>query len=227
VLYLFDIDGTLLKGATVEHAIAIRTAIESVFGVELPANLGVEAAGRTDLEIARAVALLAGVEPASVDAGLARIPAIAAAEYARHVPDDLSATVAPGIRELLDELAARDGERLSLVTGNIEPIARLKLHAAGIADYFVAGQGGFGSDHEERTALPAIARARAGDGCEAYPRERTVVIGDTPLDIACARADGIRCVAVATGLYGIDHLTDADTVVADGYGLLAALDALA
>ena len=183
-------------------------------------------AGRTDLQIARALALLAGVAPGEVDAGLPEIPVLAAADYARRVPDDLSATVAPGIHELLAELGGRDDARLSLVTGNIEPIARLKLHAAGIAGSFAVGQGGFGSDHEERTALPAIARARAGDGCEAFPRERTIVIGDTPLDIACARADGIRCVAVATGPYAADQLADAAVVVSDGHGLLAALDAL-
>jgi phosphoglycolate phosphatase-like HAD superfamily hydrolase len=226
VLYLFDIDGTLLQGAAVEHAAAIRAAIEHVFGVDVPEPLGVEVAGRTDLQIARAIALLAGVEPGDVNAGLPEIPALAAAEYAARVPTDLSATVAPGIPELLAALSARPETRLSLVTGNIEPIARLKLHAAGIAASFAPGQGGFGSDHEERTVLPAIARARAGDGCEAFPRERTVVIGDTPLDIACARADGVRCVAVATGPYAVEQLAGADAVSADGHGLLAALDEL-
>ena len=61
--------------------------------------------------------------------------------------------------ELLDELAARDDVLLALVTGNFEPIARLKLARAGIGDYFPRGQGGFGSDHEDRAALPPIARA--------------------------------------------------------------------
>jgi phosphoglycolate phosphatase-like HAD superfamily hydrolase len=65
---------------------------------------------------------------------------------------------------------------------------RVKLARAGIGDYFEPGQGGFGSDHLDRSELPAIARARA-DG---WPRERTVVIGDTPRDIACARADGVH-----------------------------------
>ena len=100
--------------------------------------------------------------------------------------------------ELLTELSARPDEfRLSLVTGNLEPIARLKLERAGVGRFFAAGQGGFGSDHEDRGRLPAIARARASD--PPWPRERTVVIGDTPRDIACARADGVRVAAVATG----------------------------
>ena len=85
--------------------------------------------------------------------------------------------------------------RFSLVTGNFERIARLKLARAGIGDWFPEGQGAFGSDAEERERLPPLARSRAGG----WPRERTVVIGDTPRDIACARADGLRVIAVATG----------------------------
>ena len=91
----------------------------------------------------------------------------------------------------------RTSIRLSLVTGNLEPIARLKLERAGVGRFFEAGQGGFGSDHEDRGRLPAIARSRASD--PPWPRERTVVIGDTPRDIACARADEVRVAAVATG----------------------------
>ena len=91
--------------------------------------------------------------------------------------------------------------RLALVTGNLEPIARLKLRAAGIVRHFAPGQGGFGSDSEDRSDLPPLARERAaaGNGGAPWPREQTVVIGDTPRDIACARADGVHVVAVATG----------------------------
>ena len=111
----------------------------------------------------------------------------------------------PGIPELLAGLAGRDaGARSSLVTGNYEPVARLKLaRARASGRFFAAGQGGFGSDAEDRAVLPAIARRRAGaDGVAASPRERTIVIGDTPRDIDCARADGVRCLAVATGPSG-------------------------
>jgi phosphoglycolate phosphatase-like HAD superfamily hydrolase len=119
--------------------------------------------------------------------------------------------------ELLGDLA---GVRLSLVTGNYEPIARLKLARAGLGHHFGAGQGGFGSDAEERGLLPAIARRRAGapDGTP-HPRDRTIVIGDTPRDIACARADGVRVLAVATGPYPVEALGEADAVAADGFGL--------
>ncbi len=124
-------------------------------------------------------------------------------------------------------LDARDDVRLSLVTGNFQAIARRKLGCAGIGRWFPAGQGGFGSDSEDRARLPEIARRRAGVAAaeaaggsagtgEPWPRERTIVIGDTPRDIACARADGVRCIAVATGPYAADELRDADAVAGPG-----------
>jgi phosphoglycolate phosphatase len=221
VLVLFDIDGTLLLRASEAHACAVHEALREVYGIGR-AGGGVEAAGRTDLEIARALAVLAGVDAERFEAGVRDFRVAAAAAYARLVPDDLSAHVAPGIRDVLQALGAREDVRLSLVTGNLEPIARLKLRAAGIGGFFAAGQGGFGSDAEDRSVLPAIARRRAGDGTP-YPRGRTVVVGDTPRDIACARADGVRAVAVATGPYDAAKLVAADAVARDAHELLALL----
>ena len=101
-----------------------------------------------------------------------------------------------------------------------------KLGAAGILYPFVEGQGGFGSDSDDRNELPLIARMRAGqlwNGGDAWPAEQTVVIGDTPRDIACARADGALVVAVTTGPFGADQLSDADVVLEDLRELDAAL----
>ena len=106
------------------------------------------------------------------------------------------------------------------MTGNLEPVARLKLERAGLGGYFSGG--GFGSDHESRAELPAVARARAAD--PPWPRERTVVIGDTPRDIACARADRVRVAAVATGPFRVEALADADAVVDDARALLPVLE---
>jgi phosphoglycolate phosphatase-like HAD superfamily hydrolase len=144
-------------------------------------------------------------------------------EYERLVDDDLSRFVAPGVGELLEALAARPGDfRLSLVTGNLEPIAHLKLARAGIGRFFARGQGGFGSDSEHREDLPAVARARAAS--PPWPRSRTVVIGDTPRDIACARADGVRVAAVTTGWFDAQALAEADAVVDDARALLPVLE---
>ena len=184
-------------------------------------GLRVEFAGRTDAAIVRDLLVMAGVGRDEADARWPEVMDAAAAAYEELCPPDLSASVAPGVPELLAELGARpEAFRLSLVTGNLQPIARRKLASAGIGNYFEPGQGGFGSDHLDRDALPPIARARAGD----WPRERTVVVGDTPRDIACARADGLRVAAVATGPFAIEALADADAVVDDARALLPVLD---
>ena len=106
--------------------------------------------------------------------------------YARLCPSDLSHTVVPGVSELLEWLGERESVQLGLLTGNYEPVARLKLSRAGLGRHFPSGQGAFGSDAEDRAALPAIARRRAGRRGAPHPREQTWVIGDTPRDIACA-----------------------------------------
>jgi phosphoglycolate phosphatase len=223
LLLLFDIDGTLLRRATAEHARALRDAAAAVHGAPALDGLQVERAGRTDGAIMRDLLALAGVDRATADARWGEVQAAAAEAYARLCPPDLSAAVAPGVRELLGELAARPQTfRLSLVTGNLEPVARLKLARAGLDEHFAPGQGGFGSDHVDREALPAIARARAAD--PRWPRERAAVIGDTPRDIACARADGLRVVAVATGPFDVAALADADAVVDDARALLPVLE---
>ena len=212
LLLLWDIDGTLLQRASLEHAEAMRRALVRIHGsLELNGSK-VEAAGRTDAAIARDLLVVAGHAPEAIDARADDVIAACCELYDELCPADLSPRLAPGIREVLGELGGRpDAFRFSLVTGNFERIARLKLARAGIGDWFPAGQGAFGSDAEDRELLPPIARARAGG----WARDRTVVIGDTPRDIACARADGLRVVAVATGPFGVDELADADAV-ADG-----------
>ena len=197
--------------------------MRDVHGVDVD-GLRVDAAGRTDRAIARSLLQASGVDPAQVDGRAEAVLAATVAAYEELCPPDLSATVAPGIAAVLGELAGRSEQfRFSLVTGNFEAVARRKLAAAGIGAHFPAGQGAFGSDAEAREDLPPVARARAGD----WPRERTVVIGDTPRDIACARADGLRVVGVATGPYSAEALAEADAVVAGAAELVAVLEALA
>jgi phosphoglycolate phosphatase-like HAD superfamily hydrolase len=226
VLLLFDIDGTLLQRAADAHRDAIHEALRTVHGVTDPARrAGHDVAGRTDQEIARGLLVAAGVPARAIDERADDVRIAACEAYARLCPDDLSAYVTPGMPALLEALAARDEIRLALVTGNYEAIARMKLRAAGIGRFFASGQGGFGSDHEQRAELPRIARRRAGDG-EPWPRERTVVIGDTPRDIACARADRVRVLALATGPFRPEQLADADAVARDVRELGALIDDL-
>ena len=158
MLLLFDIDGTLLIGAADAHRDAIYEALRVVHGVTEPERRGIEVAGRTDGDIVRVLLTHAGISARRIDERADDVRIAACEAYGRLCPDDLSAHVAPGMRALLERLAAREGTLLALVTGNYEPIARLKLRAAGIGGFVPRGQGGFGSDHDQRAQLPAIAR---------------------------------------------------------------------
>jgi phosphoglycolate phosphatase-like HAD superfamily hydrolase len=227
LLLLFDIDGTLLTGAAEAHAQALHEALQLVHGVDTRnAPLPMGAAGRTDPEIVRALLLQAGISAAQIDERADDVREQCCRAYASLCPADLSSTVLEGIPALLSWLAPQPGALLGLLTGNYEPVARLKLRRAGIGEHFPSGQGAFGSDSEDRTMLPAIARRRAGTLGSPHPRARTVIIGDTPRDIACARADEIRCLAVETGPYRAEDLADADQVVADAKELRNALEPL-
>jgi phosphoglycolate phosphatase len=215
-LLLFDVDGTLVAGAARAHALALRAALHDVHGIDPElVRSKVSPAGRTDGEIARMLLVEAGVSATQIDERADDVRAACCAHYAELCPPDLSDKVIAGIPALLSQLRERTDVILSLVTGNYEPVGRLKLKRAGLGHFFAAGQGGFGSDAEDRAQLPTIARQRAGADGIPFAREQTIVIGDTPRDIYCARADGVRCLAVATGPYGVEQLQDADGVAAD------------
>ena len=200
------------------HREALHAGIRAVHGIEIPAG-EVDTAGRTDRAILRSILELAAIAGAAVDLAMDDTLAAAVAAYETGCPPDLTDRVNPGIPAVVEELAGA-GHTHGLVTGNLQAIAVRKLRAAGLGAWFSsATPGGFGSDAEDRGALPSIARERAGGAA----REDTVVIGDTPHDIACARAGGVRCVAIATGPFSAGELADADAVVERAADLPAAL----
>lgn len=215
LLVLLDIDGTLVWRASRAHAEAVIAAIHEVHGeVELAP---VPAAGWTDRRIVRTMLREAGFTDAAIDADMEWLLAIAAQRYEVICPDDLTSTVLPGIPELLDDLAADPGLQLGLVTGNLEPIAHRKLTAAGLARPLLPWVGAYGSDAEDRNRLVPVAQERAAalhGYAGRWPSDRTVIVGDTPYDIECARVAGAAVVAVTTGAYAREELTAAD-VVAD------------
>jgi phosphoglycolate phosphatase-like HAD superfamily hydrolase len=204
-LVLFDIDGTLVRGAPPVHRQALCDAARKVFGVRLaPAEFG-QTAGMTDSAIARRELLAVGVPDAQITAGLAAFCAAAADAYDRLAPDDLSRYHTPHAVSALACLR-EGGVTLGLVTGNIERIAWVKLAAARMNAYFVCGA--FGDEAEAREALPplALARARQVFGRDFAPGE-VYIVGDTPADINCGAAHGLRTIAVATGpAHALDDL---------------------
>jgi phosphoglycolate phosphatase-like HAD superfamily hydrolase len=227
LLLLFDIDGTLLGGAATAHAQALHEALRTVHGVDARrVKIPIDPSGRTDPEIARALLLSVGVSAEQIDERADAVREACCRAYAGLVPEDLTASVLPGVPGLLEWLAGQPNVVLGLLTGNYEPVARLKLRSAGLGRWFRSGHGAFGSDSEDRTMLPEIARRRAGQLGTPHPRERTIVVGDTPRDIACARADDLRVLAVATGRYSAAELAKADSVAADAAELRRELEGL-
>lgn len=227
-LVLLDIDGTLVWRASKDHAIAVIEAIHEVHG---PVELGqVEAAGMTDRYIVRALLRGAGKTDAQIDADMEWLLAIAERRYEERCPADLSETVLPGIPELLDQLSRDPAFQTGLVTGNLESIAHRKLHAAGLAQPLLPWVGAYGSDAEDRNHLVPVAQERAAallGFAGRWPSERTVVVGDTPRDIECARVAGAAVIAVTTGAYPREELTAADVVVDTAIEVGAALSELA
>lgn len=139
-------------------------------------------------------------------------------DYLTHeLPRDVPGKrVLPGVVPLLDALHTDPGAILALLTGNLEPSARLKLEEFDLWRYFETGA--FGDDAPERNGLVAVALSRvAALGYPSLPADHILVIGDTPHDVACARAAGVRSLAVATGTAAAWELeaAGADAVVPD------------
>jgi phosphoglycolate phosphatase-like HAD superfamily hydrolase len=180
-------------------------ALTEVFGSTGPEGYWFD--GKTDRQIVRDLMRLEGHGDAHIDARVDDL----LARYIGYLEQEMAGRENPprvydGVVELLDALGARDDVTLGLLTGNVEAGARIKLEAVGIAfDRFKANA--FGSDHELRPELPAIAQRRAAEylGFD-VPGSSVVVIGDTPADVACGRGIGARAIAVATGRFGVAEL---------------------
>ena len=203
-LVLFDIDGTILLTDGAGRR-AVHRALLDVFGSVGPPEHRFD--GKTDPQIVRESMRLAGHEDTLIEARMACL----LDHYLAYFDEELAAArdrihVFPGARELIEALAARHDVLLGLVTGNLAAGARAKLAAAGIdPDRFKVGA--FGSDHERRDELPAIAQRRARESCGVdVSGGDVVVIGDTPADLACGRAIGARAIGVATGHYSVEAL---------------------
>lgn len=205
-LVLFDIDGTILLTAGAGKD-ALHRALIDVFGVTGPHDHPF--GGKTDPQIVRELMRIEGHEDPQIDAKLADV----LDRYLGYLRERLETgadrvRVMPGIPELLDALEARDDVVVGLLTGNMVAGAQAKLGAAKI-EFARFQVGAYGSDHEVRGELPAVAQRRARDelGVDVAGRD-VVVIGDTPADIHCGRGIGARAIAVATGGYKLSELLE-------------------
>ena len=221
-LWLFDVDGTLVDTAGAGLTALLDAAAECFGGTPPEPDL----AGATDRGVAAAMLrhFERELEEAAFlgfyDAYLTRLEEnLASGRF----PVRLLPAAAEAVRAV-DEAA---GTALGLLTGNIEAGARAKVAHFGLQEFFPFGA--FGALHEDRNLLGPLAMQAAAEHVgSAFLPEETVVVGDTPKDIACARAAGAACIAVATGRFSVDELREAgaDLALADLRELLPLLPAL-
>jgi phosphoglycolate phosphatase len=194
-LVLFDIDGTLVSAGGVS-ARAFGEALLEAFGTIGDAH-AFDYSGKTDPQIVRELMRSAGFSHEEIEKRRPR----ALEDYHRRLAASIRpehVTAKPGMSRLLEALEGRPEVTLALLTGNLEPTARLKLDPVDANRFFPFGA--FGSDDENRYRLPRLAqaRARAAVGVS-FEGPDMVIVGDSVHDVLCGRDLGVRAVAVATG----------------------------
>ena len=208
---------------------AMSLAFEDVLGVRNAFD-GLPMAGRTDSWILSDAAAVHGVPSDSGALERFRRVYLRRLEEEIDKPGDSRKGIMPGVRELLDALARRDDVYLALLTGNYEEAARIKLQYFDLWRYFRCGA--FGDAAPDRNGLlPRALHTVVSCGGPPFAASDAIVVGDTPLDIACAKHSNARSIGVATGGHGIDELRDAgaDAVfvdLSDTRSVLRALDVL-
>jgi phosphoglycolate phosphatase len=208
---LFDIDGTLIDPGGAGRR-SVTQAFHTVFSIS-DAFASIAMDGKTDIQIIKE-----GLSAHRLPAGERVIFSIVS-EYVKNLKKEIDKKtkhLMPGVYELLNALQETDGYWLGLLTGNIQQGARIKLGAFNLNGYFPVGA--FGDDHEDRNMLlpVAVERLKKAEGITIeYPD--CIVVGDTPLDVQCAKPFGATSIAVATGPHSYDELlqTDADYVLKD------------
>src|SRR5579864_4698158 len=226
-IVLWDIDGTLVRGKGGRVSVnAFTRALRQVSHLQEQLTYPENAAGMTDRGIALQALAAASVDETQAQAILNELSVayLVEMEADKHkLLADL--LVLPGVPQALQALHSR-GVTQSLLTGNLKPIAELKLGLVDLAEYLDFEIGAFGSDHHDRNCLVPYVRERVAQKFGQAPRPgEIVVVGDTPRDIACARAGDARVIAVCTGNSSreellehkpdalLEDLRDTDTVV--------------
>ena len=209
-LLLFDIDGTLVDTGG-EGGHALLDAVEEVLKKPRACVPRLELAGATDGGITRHL-----FDQLNIVWTEERVAEYLQC-YLRHLGRRMAAPtfpgkLLPGVIEVLNALHERDDMHLGLLTGNVRAGAEIKLRRFDVWSYFA--DGAFADDAEDRNLLGpfALQRMRNFHGVD-YSEDEVFVIGDTPKDIACARAIGARCIAVTTGSYDRAHLEQSDAWV--------------
>jgi phosphoglycolate phosphatase len=194
-LVLFDIDGTLLRRAGPHHRQALVEAVRRVTGLETSTD-HIPVHGMLDPDILTRMMREAGASAGAIRRAMPEVIRQAQRIYVRRVPQ-LQRKTCPGVRALLRRLAQK-GVLLGLVTGNLTRIGWKKLERAGLKTYFRFGA--FGEMAKDRAGLARLAVRQARDRGWITRQTPIALIGDAPSDILAARRNGIRAIAVYTGI---------------------------
>ncbi len=195
-LLLFDIDGTLITGRGVPKKIALDV-IRKHFP-EFTNGQQVQFNGMTDPLIVQQVLASNNHKIELDDPVINIILDEFLFELKKYVTPDNPPNILPGVQKLMDTCTQDQNIFMGLVTGNMMHGAKIKLKAARLHKYFALGA--FGSDHWDRNQLPPIAITRAENYFEqTFTKNDTWIIGDSPKDVECAKANGLQCLAVLTG----------------------------
>ncbi len=217
-LVLFDIDGTLLRGAGQHHREALVEGIRRVTGH--PTTLdGISTSGMLDRDLIATMLRAAGTSARQIRISMGQIAHECQAYYAENCALDLAPFVCPGVPEVLSRIRALGGT-IGLVTGNLSVIGWKKLELAGLREFFSVGA--FAEDGTTRARLARVAASRAKRLQLIARNARISLVGDHYNDVVAAKANGFQSIAVATGLTPIDDLAASrpDILVSD----LLALD---
>lgn len=210
---LFDIDGTLVKTGSAINQDAFHFAVKKVYGIDAYHH-EINPEGMVDNQILVEILKLHGLTEEQVREKIDKeIQAVS--DYAKEQEPNIQLDVLPGVVELLEKLKEQNIP-MGALTGNVEGLAWMKLHKAGLKEYIQFGA--FGSQAHIRAELVEIARKNAHKTLgKEFRTGDFVIIGDTPKDIQCARDAGIGVAAIATGKFSYEELAKAkpDVLVHD------------
>ena len=205
ILVLFDIDGTILKFNNELGKRIFIDFLEKYLEREIPQESIPDFSGMTDLKILQQITEYINLPFKQLEQKLPDLWESLNSYFGEYCVDD-NFEVMPGVRQLIDELHSNQNVTLGLLTGNIKQNAYSKLKAVGLDHYFSFGS--FGCEYADRNKLPQVAIEKANTHLSKnhFKTENTIILGDSPRDIECAKSNNIPVICTATGNFSTTQL---------------------